>query len=116
MNNQTDINNNITEYIKLKSEKNEYQEKLRQINDKLQYLETMIKPVLAANPLNVQINQEMFNFKVKTEKRYSSITFKYLEDKLRDVISDEDDLKKLIKHLKNGRTVQEVEKIVITSE
>jgi hypothetical protein len=113
--NQEEYTQTMQTYIELKNEKETYQQKIRELNERIQFLETQLTPMISKNPLKIDINGMMFNIEVKKRKQYSGITFRYLENCLGQIIEDEEQLKHVIKHIKNNREVSEVEKIIMTA-
>jgi hypothetical protein len=111
--NQEEYTQTMQTYIELKNEKETYQQKIRELNARIEFLETQLTPMILKNPLKIDINGMMFNFEVKKRKQYGSITFRYLENCLGKIIEDEKQLKDVIKHIKNNREVSEVERIVM---
>ena len=59
--------------------------------------------------INVNLNDSQIKF--VTSKVTQTLTFKYLEKCLSEIITDEDQVQQIIEYIKNNRSVDEVDEI-----
>ena len=104
--------NQIQQWVQLDNQLKQINEKTKELREKRNTLEKNITTYAASNNLSnatVQINDGKLKF-VNT-KVPEPLTFKYLEKTLGEIIKNENQVKSIIKHIKQNREVKIVPEI-----
>ena len=108
----TNVDNDIHKWILLDNQIKLQTEKLKEMRDKRSDLTETIKNYIETNKIhNSTIKINDFKLKVFQTKIAETLTFKYLEQKLSEIIPNENQVKQIVDYLKIKRSYKMVSEI-----
>ena len=108
----TTIDNDIQKWILLDNQIKFQTEKLKEMRDKRSDLTETIKNYIETNKIiNSTIKMNDVKLKVFQTKIAETLTFKYLEQKLSEIIPNQSQVKQIVDYLKINRTYKIVSEI-----
>jgi hypothetical protein len=105
--------NNIQQWVTIDNQLKQLNEKAKEIREKKHILEDKITSYVSNNnnPLNSNIKISDGRLKIANTKVMEPITFKYLEKTLNEIIKNESQVKLIMEHIKEKRSVKIVPEI-----
>lgn len=102
----------IKEYINIEDEIEQLNAKMKLLREQKQKVHQNISSTIVKNQwMNKNIQMDNYKLCMVEKKQYSSITFSYLEETLHKIIPDENELKYLMKYLKDNRSVKNINEL-----
>jgi hypothetical protein len=102
----------IKEYINIEDEIEQLNAKMKLLREKKQNVHQTISNTIVKNQwMNKNIQMDNYKLCMVEKKQYSSITFSYLEETLHKIIPDENELKYLMKYLKDNRSIKHINEL-----
>jgi len=98
------------QWIKIDDSETLIKSKLSDLRDKKQIIEKNILEITNSQNLLLTVN-DTDKLSITKEKRYTTLSFKFIEKALEDIILDEDKRLKTINHIKHKRDVNTVTQI-----
>jgi hypothetical protein len=104
--------NQIQQWVSLDNQIKQFNEKTKELRDKRNNLEQIITNYASSNNLSGSvINISDGKLKIGNSRVPEPLTFKYLEKTLGEVIKNENQVKVIMEHIKQKRTVKIIPEI-----
>jgi hypothetical protein len=103
-----ELENQIKQWMNIDNQLKQYNEKIKELREKRNYLETNIIKHADAN-VALNINNE--KVKIVNSKITEPLTFKYLERTLGEIIKSDTQVNHIIGHLKEKREIKYISEI-----
>jgi len=103
---------NIQQWVSLDNQLKIYNEKIRELREKKNKLEeNLIEYAEEKNITNSLIQISDGKLKFAKSRVPCALTFRYLEKSLKTIIRDENQVKRIIEHVKTGRDIKEIQEL-----
>lgn len=109
---QSSLGQQIQSYLAIDKEIQELNSRQRELRQTKQQLQESITQTMKSNGLeNRVVKTGNYQFSINAKKQYGSLSFSYLEDKLKDLIPDTEEREFLLQHLRDNREVKTIEEL-----
>lgn len=102
-----DLTNNVKQWVSINNQIATLNQQLKILRENKMKLEKqMINNISRNNLTNTAITYQNNKIFIGKENTYSTLSFKYVEEKLNDIIDNKDQVSDIIKYLKTHRNKQ----------
>ena len=103
VNSKQQLIDDVQKWVILESKLKEVNEKVKQMRDMKNHLTKNITTYMNSNNLNNNIEISDGELRFYEKKEYSTLTYSYIQQCLKDIIADDNQVDYIIKYLKDNR-------------